>query len=76
MQSEEGELRTNRNKQGKTFGFVGDTYIPAELLDKAGADEDDTVRVLSVMTPEGKWKAYSLEIIQKDQPYDFDLDDN
>ena len=76
LQSEEGELRTNRNKQGKTFGFVGDTYIPAELLDKAGADEDDTVRVLSVMTPEGKWKAYSLEIIQKDQPYDFDLDDN
>lgn len=66
IQSEEGELRTNVNKNGKVFGFVGDTYIPTELLDETGADEWDTVRVRAVMTPEGKWKAYNLDIIKKE----------
>lgn len=63
IKTEEGELRTNINKQGKMFGFVDDTYIPTELLDEAEADEFDTVRIRSVMTPEGKWKAYRLDII-------------
>lgn len=66
IQSEEGELRTNVNKNGKVFGFVGDTYIPTELLDETGTDEWDTVRVRAVMTPEGKWKAYNLDIIKKE----------
>lgn len=66
---EEGDLRTSINAKGRIFGFVGDTYISTELIESTGINDGDSVKVHSVMTPEGKWKAFCINLTKTRDDY-------
>jgi hypothetical protein len=55
--------RKDGRSQGEpTFGFVGDYYVPRNLLEKHDITSDCIAKGIAVAGSEGKWKAIELSV--------------